>query len=168
MANQTTGLGVAAYVQVLGTNVTDCSDNNTNGQGHGAIPSSYHPVAQYALSLSLSSANGLYSSCSLTAVIKDVADATVAQSQVPVYKSYNDPAAGSPAWYRPSRGNAGPETYNDNVASVSQSGVITAIAKGQAIIEVQYPVFSNTLGDSSQTGDPDMMIYCQIVVTVGV
>jgi hypothetical protein len=160
----TTGVGVAAYVQVTGTNVTNAG--GISGQGNGAIPSANHPVAQYSLQLSLSSAGSLSNTCQLTTVIKDVANTTQSQTQSPVYKSYNDPAAGSPSWYRPSRGTAGPETYNDNVASVSSTGLVTAIAKGQAIIEVQYPVFSNTLGDQANSGDPVMMIYAQVIVVV--
>lgn len=77
------------------------------------------------------------------------------------YKSFNNPGTtGSPAWLKLS--NFG--SYNPNVASVSGSGLITAIAVGQAIIEVAYPVFDNTLGN--QAGEPINFIYTQVVVTV--
>jgi hypothetical protein len=188
--NPTDGLGSACYVQVTGTNITNCASggltvateataNDTrglNGQGYGAVASTNHPVAQYALTLSLSGATyggTVYAStCQLTTVLKDVANTTYSgRVGSPVYKSYNDPLAGNPAWYRPSRGTAGPETYNDNVASVSSTGLITAIAKGQAIIEVQFPTFdftqaSNDPEPAQASGDPVMMIYCQIVVSV--
>lgn len=158
----TTGVGVAAFVQCTGTNVTNCG--GISGQGNGAIPSANHPVAQYSLQLSLSSKGGLSNTCQLSTVIKDVANTTVSQSQSPVYKSYNYPLAGSPAWYNPKR-QAG---YNDNVASVTSGGLITAVAVGQAIIEVQYPFAANTLGTFSQTGNPQEAIYAQIVVQVEV
>jgi hypothetical protein len=88
-----------------------------------------------------------------------------------VYKSYNDPQAGSPAWYRPSNGTAGPETYNANVASVSSTGLITGLAVGQAIIEVQFPTFDFVASSldpepTQASGDPVQMIYCQLIVTV--
>ncbi len=180
----TDGKGVAAYVQVTGPNITNCASGGTtvateatpndtrglNGQGYGAVASTNHPVAQYALTLSLASktyGGTVYSNtCQLTTVLKDVTNTTYTPVGSPVYKSYNDPLASSPAWYRPSRGTAGPETYNENVASVSSSGLITSIAVGQAIIEVQFPTFDNTLGDDSHTGNPYEMVYCQIVVTV--
>ena len=68
-SNPTTGLGVAAYVQVSGVNVTPAggltgaptndaiggaTSGYPQGQGSGAVPSANHPVAQYALTLSLS------------------------------------------------------------------------------------------------------------------
>ena len=188
----TDGLNVAAYVQVTGTNITNCAGggltiateataNDTtglNGQGYGAVASSSKPVgavAQYALRLSLSGktiGGTVYAStCQLNTVLKDVHNAAYTGIQSPTYKSYNDPLAGNPAWYRPSNGQAGPETYNPNVASVSSAGLITAIAVGQAIIEVQYPTFDFVQSSldpepTKQSGDPVMMIYCQIVVTV--
>jgi len=185
----TDGLNVAAYVQVTGTNITNCAGggltvaleataNDTtglNGQGYGAVASTHHPVAQYALQLSLSGktiGGTVYAStCQLNTVLKDVANTTYSGIQSPTYKSYNDPLAGNPAWYRPSNGQAGPETYNPNVASVSSTGLITAIAKGQAIIEVQYPTFDFVQSSldpepTQASGDPVQMVYCQIVVTV--
>jgi hypothetical protein len=88
-----------------------------------------------------------------------------------VYKSYNDPQAGSPAWYKPSRGTAGPNTYNDNVASVSATGLITGLAVGQAVIEVQFPTFDFVASSldpepTQASGDPVQMIFRQILVTV--
>jgi hypothetical protein len=179
--NPTDGLLVAAYVQVTGTNLTnrasggltvatEATANDTrglNGEGYGAVASTNRPSAQYALTLSLSGATyggTVYAStCQLTTVLKDVANATyTGRVGSPVYKSYNDPALGSPAWYRPSQF-AG---YAADVASISAGGLITALAKGQAVIEAQFPVFDNTLGNSAQTGNPINMIYCQVLVTV--
>lgn len=182
----TDGLGVAAYVQVTGTNVVNNSGGAGSaqgttgfplGQGIGAAPSANHPVAQYELTLSLSAAtvNGVSyaATCQLTTVLKDVSNTTYAGAVgSPVYRSYGDPAnkAGSaPAWYNPSNF-AG---YDPNVASVSSSGLVTARAKGQTIVEVAFPTFDNTLGNAGNTsgdaglaGEPIMMIYCQIVVNV--
>lgn len=178
--NPTDGLGVAAFVQLTGTNLTNRSggslahpgSNGGNGQGIGATASSgsgagTFPVAQYALTQSLSAAGGFAATTQLAVVLKDVQNNTYSPTGSPVYKSYNNPGvSGTPAWYKPSNGTAGPNTYNPNVASVSGSGLITALAVGQAIIEVQFPTFDNTEGDSSGTGDPFDMIYAQIVVTV--
>jgi|GEM_PF-4437172 hypothetical protein len=187
--NPTDGLGVAAYVQVTGTNITNCASggltvateataNDTrglNGQGYGAVASSSKPVganAQYALTLSLGGktyGGTVYSdTCQLTTVLKDVHDVTyVSWVGSPVYKSYNDPQADSPAWYKPSPF-AG---YNANVASVSATGLITGLAVGQAVIEVQFPFcdFASSSLDPEPTqnsGDPVMMVYCQVLVTV--
>lgn len=202
--NPTDGLGVAAFVQVTGTNITNRSGGGltpateatyagtsaANGQGYGAVagvratpPGTSYPVAQYALTLSLSGktiAGVTYAStCSLVTVLKDVANTTYTPVGTVVYKSYNDPLSTqtSPPWYRPSNaisGNgllANQTAYNANVASVSSLGVITAIAVGQAIIEVQFPTFdfAGSALDPEPTqnsGDPVQMIYAQIVVTV--
>lgn len=93
--------------------------------------------------------------------------AGTAQSYVgaAIYYSYGDPAnkaGAAPSWYKPSNF-AG---YDPNVASVSSSGLITARAKGQTIIEVAFPMFDNTLGVFGAQGEPLSLIYTQIVVTV--
>ena len=184
--NPTDGLNVAAYVQVTGTNITNCASggltvateataNDTtglNGQGYGAVASTNHPNAQYTLQLSLSSTTiggtSYAKTCQLTTVLKDVANTTYTPVGSPTYKSYNDPDAGSPSWFKPSPF-AG---YSDgSVASVSSSGLITALALGQAIIEVQFPTFdfasqSVDPEPSQASGDPVMMIYAQIIVNV--
>lgn len=160
-SNPTTGVGVAAYLQATGTNVTN--PGGQSGQGNGASPSSNHPVAQYYLPMSLSSAGSLHATTQLAVTARDVANSSQGDvTSTAKYKSYNDPAAGSPAWYNPSNF-AG---YNASVASVSSTGLITAIAVGEAIIEVQYPTFANTEGTSSGTGDPIDMITVQIKVVV--
>ena len=181
----TDGLGVAAYVQVTGTNVVNNSGGAGSaqgtqgfplGQGIGAAPSSHHPNAQYELTLSLSAAtvNGVAyaATCQLTTVIKDVANTTYTPVGSPVYRSYGDPAnkaGAAPAWYHPSNISG----YDPNVASVSSSGLVTARHAGQTIVEVAFPTFDNTLGNAGNTsgdagmaGEPIMMIYCQIVVNV--
>lgn len=185
--NPTDGLGVAAYVQVTGTNVVNNSGGagaaqgttgTPLGQGIGAAPSTNHPSAQYELTLSLGAKTVNFvayaSTCQLTTVLKDVANTTYTGLQSPTYKSYNDPAAGSPAWYRPSTfadSSSTSPAYNGSVASVNSSGLVTALAVGESIVEVQYPTFdftSNPLDPepSQATGDPVMMIYCQIRVVV--
>jgi len=182
----TDGLNVAAYVQVTGTNIKNNSGGAGSaqgttgfplGQGIGAAPSSNHPVAQYELTLSLSSAtvNGVayHTACQLTTVLKDVANTTYTPVGSPVYKSYGNPSAGNPSWFKPSNfsSTAAPATsYTADVASVTSGGLITALALGQAIVEVQFPTFDNTETAEGETfdgsQDPNDMIYCQIVVNV--
>jgi hypothetical protein len=84
-----------------------------------------------------------------------------------VYKSYNDPTG---AFFNPSPlilNNSSP-AYSALVASVSASGLITALHPGQAIIEVQFPTFDDvqTPETDSDTGNPEEMIYSQIEVRV--
>jgi hypothetical protein len=183
--NPTDGLNVAAYVQVTGTNVTnpanggltvatEATPNDTrglNGEGYGAVASTNHPVAQYALTLSLSGATyggtSYPNTCQLTSVLKDVANTTYTSVGVAVYKSYGNPNAGTPSWYRPSPF-AG---YAGDVASVSSTGLVTGLARGQAVIEVQFPTFdfaSSVLDaePAQASGDPVLMIYAQILVNV--
>jgi len=180
--NPTDGLAVAAYVQVTGTNVTNNSGGAGAaqgtvgfplGQGIGAAPSTKHPVAQYELTLSLGSktVNGVvYSNtCQLTTVVKDVANTTYSPVNSPVYKSYGNPVGG---FYNPSNavsGNgllANQVAYSALTASVSAGGLVTALHVGQTIVDVQFPVFDNTLGNESTMGNPKNMIYIQIVVNV--
>jgi hypothetical protein len=181
--NPTDGLAVAAYVQVTGTNVVNnsggvgSSQGTTGfplGQGIGAAPSTKHPQAEYELTLSLASKtiNGVaYSNtCQLTTVIKDVANTTYTpRIGSPVYHSYGNPVG---AWYNPSNGISGngllanQVAYSALTASVSGSGLVTALHVGQTIIGVQFPVFDNTLGNESTMGNPQEMVYVKIVCNV--
>jgi len=181
--NPTDGLGVAAYINLSGSNglsvITNPSGGSTvhpgtnggNGQGIGATAGSSFPQGQYALTLSVGANGGYETSLVCLATLVDVKDNAYSPVGEIVVKSYNNPSAGSPAFYRPSNF-AG---YSADVASVSdtasisvgsESFVITALNPGQAIIEVQFPTFDNTEGDSSGTGNPFDMIYAQVVVTV--
>jgi len=168
----TSGVGTAAYVQVSGTNVGNCSQPVGGlGQGTGAIPSTNHPVAQYALTLSLASKTisgvAYASTCQLTTTIKDVANTTFTGANSPVYKSYAYPSG---AWYSPSvfTPPSGSPAYNGQIASVSGSGLITGLHVGQCIIEVQFSTFDDVQNPATNTntGDPWQMIYAQIVVNV--
>jgi len=180
--NPTDGLAVAAYVQVTGTNVVNNSGGvgaaqgttgYPTGQGIGAVPSSKHPQAQYELTLSLGSktVNGVaYSNtCQLTAVLKDVANTTYTPVGSVVYKSYGNPSF---TGYNPSNaisGNgflANQVAYSALIASVSGSGLVTALHIGQCTLGVQFPVFDNTIAASGNTGNPQEMIYVPIEVTV--
>jgi hypothetical protein len=188
----TDGLNVAAYVQVTGTNISNHNGGGLTvateasypgtvaapalGQGFGAVASTNHPVAQYFLPLSLSSKTifgvALHNTCQLTTVLKDVANSTYTGAvNTPVYKSYNNPSAGTPSWFRPSvfaDATSTSPAYNTDVASVSGSGLITAIATGQAVIEVQFPTFDDVMTPEQDhdTSDPTMMIYAQVLVQV--
>ncbi len=181
--NPTDGLGVAAFVQLTGTGLTNPSggaltvsgEQGTNGQGIGAVASTNHPVAQYALTLSVSGTSPNAATSQLTVVLKDVANTTYTPVGSPVYVSYNNPSIDGdgdvPAWLNLSNF-AG---YSPDVASVSSSGLITALHVGQAIIEVQFPFSDNTLGNgatgatdggSPMQQNPTMMIFNQVIVTV--
>jgi hypothetical protein len=195
--NPTDGLAVAAYVQVTSSNERGPSNltnpanggltvsteatahdaTGLNGQGYGAVAGANHPQAQYQLQLSLSNktiGGVIYSNTSqLTAVIKDVANTTYTpRIGSPVYKSYGAPATGG--FFNPSNaisGNgllANQVAYNARVASVSATGLVTARAVGQCIVEVQFPVFDNVMTPETDadTADPTQMIYVQIVVNV--
>lgn len=179
--NPTDGLNVAAYVTLSGTSGSSVIHNSSgganktdggNGQGvgPGTAASGTKPVAQYSLTLSVAAAGGYASSLAVTAALKDVINGAYTPVGNIVVKSYNNPSAGSPSWYRPSNF-AG---YSADVASVTEATVsagnevftITALAPGQAIVECQFPTFDNTNGDSSGTGNPFDMVYVQVVVTV--
>jgi hypothetical protein len=192
--NPTDGLGVAAYVNLSGGTGLSALTNHAggslahgssnaalngvkNGQGIGATEGAAgsvstapgFPVAQYAITLSLSGAAGYETTAVLTAGLVDVQNNVYTPVSDFTAHSYNDPAAGSPAWYNPSNF-AG---YNANVVSAAagSSGdatiTLTAIANGQGIVEVAFPVFDNTLGTDSQGQQaPVNFIYVQVVVTV--
>lgn len=182
-SNPTTGLGVAAYILLAGSSGSSVIHNssggtakNNGGNGQGVGPgaptagSGTSPVAQYSLTLSVSAAGGYASSLAVTATLVDAQNNAYNPNGDIVVKSYNNPSAGSPAWYRPSNF-AG---YSADVAGVSTTDLsagneeftITALNPGQAIVECQFPTFDNTEGDQSQTGNPNDMIYVQVVVTV--
>lgn len=63
-------------------------------------------------------------------------------------------------------------SYSPSVATVSVNGLITAVAKGGAVIEVSYPAFNNAVGNVVSSGNamnglPINKIYKEINVTVG-
>jgi len=187
----TDGFNVAAYVQVTGTNVVNNSGGSSAtqgtagfplGQGIGAAPSSKHPVAQYELTLSLSSALAgptgytvqYYNTCQLTTVLKDVANTSYTPAGSPVYKSYGNPAFSG---YNPSNAISGngllknQVAYSALIASVSGSGLVTSLHVGQTIVEVQFPTFDFVQSSIDPepiqaSGDPVQMIYAQIIVNV--
>ncbi len=178
----TDGLGVAAYVQLSGSSGSSVIESNGAafpGQGTGAVPSGTHPVAQYGLTLSVSGAGGYASSLVVTADAVDAQNNLYQPSDLDSFTavSYNNPSQGSPAWYNPSNF-AG---YNPNVASVATAGIsgsseavtITALHPGQAIVEVAFATFDNTLGAANSAAGADtvesqplMKIYVQVVVVV--
>jgi hypothetical protein len=182
----TDGLGVAAYVQLAGGtgasalsnpsggSLTHPGSNGANGQGIGATAGGVFPVAQYAITLSVSGAGSYETTAALTASLVDVENNPYDPSDLDQFTaiSYNNPSAGSPAWYNPSNF-AG---YSADVASVSAAGIsgstasisITALHPGQAIVEVAFATFDNTLGNTAQppADQPHDKIYVQVIVTV--
>lgn len=144
--NPTDGLGVAAVVQVSGTGITAEHTPATGAPNPGP----------YSLSLNVGGTPNP-TTCQLTASLVDVNNTAYSPVGSFVYKSYNNFTATESAF-------AG---YSGKIASVSGSGLITALSPGQAIIEVQFPTFDNTLGNDANTGNPDEMVYAQIIVQVG-
>jgi hypothetical protein len=202
-SNPTTGIGVAAYVHVAGVNVTNPAGGSLvhpgstaspiNGQGIGATagPSSgpgNFPVAQYALTLSLTGAtvNGVKynTTAELTAALVDVLNEPITnggynQTEA-VWEAYCAPAPNTEGWYRPNNGSStGSATSNYDACVITLGApygtydadvVVTANHVGQCILECQFPTFDNTLGDNDGYTAPEegpiMFIYAQVVVSV--
>ena len=191
--NPTDGLGVAAYVVLSGGTGASALSNPAggalghpgavaspiNGQGIGATEGGSNsvstapgfPEAQYAITLSLSGAGSYETAAALTAALVDVKNNSYSPSGSFTARSYNNPSAGSPAWYKPSNF-AG---YSADVASASVNSygvvTITALALGQAIVEVAFPTFDFASAPvdpepAQAFGNPIQMIYVQVVVTV--
>jgi hypothetical protein len=187
--NPTDGLGVAAYVVLSGGTGTSALSNpsggnlghpgtqGTNGQGIGATEGGStsvatapgFPSAQYAITLSLSAAGTYETAAVLTAALVDVKNNSYSPVGNFTAYSYNNPAAGSPAWYKPSNF-AG---YSADVCSAAASSTndatitITGLHLGTGIVEVAFPTFDNTIGTDTQAEDePTMFIYVQVIVTV--
>ena len=62
-------------------------------------------------------------------------------------------------------------SYSTGVASVSSSGLISAVAEGGSVVEVSYPTFGNTEGtiyspSNPMNGLPKGKIYAEVNVTV--
>jgi hypothetical protein len=160
----------ARRVQIIRLRAVD----GGNGQGVGATAGGTFPVAQYAITLSVSAAGTYETTADLTALLVDVQNNPYDPSDLDQFTavSYNNPSAGSPSWYRPSNF-AG---YSADVASVAAAGIsgstagitVTALNPGQAVVEVAFATFDNTLGNSAQppADQPLMKIYVQVLVTV--
>ena len=173
----TDGLGVAANIQLSGSSgssVIEAPSTAFPGQGNGASPSGTKPVAQYGLTLSVSAAGGYASSLAVTADLVDAQNNPYIPSDLDqfVAVSYNNPSAGSPSWYRPSAQSG----YSADVASASAAGIsgstssvtISALHPGQAIVEVAFATFDNTLGNTAQPPAdlPANKIYVLVIVNV--
>lgn len=152
--NPTDGLGVAARVRLSGSGVTQIAGN------------------EYSVSLSISNASPLSDTVTVTVEIEDVAGSAYSNVGEVVTKSYNNPSAGSPSWYKPSAASPYSNQSADvaSVAAATSAGdltmVVTGLNVGQAIVEFQFPTFDNTEGNDSATGNPKDMIYAQLIVTV--
>jgi hypothetical protein len=148
--NPTDGLAVAARVRLSGTGVTQLAGN------------------EYEVTLSL----GGTDTVTVTVDVEDVAGSAYSNIGEVVTKSYNNPSAGSPTWYKPSAASPYTDQSADvaSVAAATSAGdltmVVTGLAVGQAIVEFQFPTFDNTEGDDSATGNPKDMIYAQLIVNV--
>jgi len=180
----TDGLGVAAYIRCSGTNLTnranggltvagEANANDTtglNGQGYGAVQSSNHPVAQYHLIASLSGktigGTAYTAANTITAALYDAKNNSYSPADATKFtvKSWNNPNAGTPSWYRPSPFGS----YTADVVSISNSSgtlTVTGLALGQGVVEVRFPTFEETWNEDSSSL-PEDFIYAQIVVDV--
>lgn len=142
--NPTDGLGVAAVILLAGSPALSKVGSQV-AQNAGHTPGGH----QYAVSLAMNA------TCQLTPQAVDVLGNDYTPDGSFSYVSYNDPASRGPA-YKPS--NFG--SYDASIASVSDSGLITALVVGQAVIEVSLPTFDNT-----ETAPADK-VYSQVLVTV--
>lgn len=145
--NPTDGLGVAAKINLSG------------GTGASAL-ATIIAGRQYAITLSLSAQGTFTSSAALTAAIKDIGGNAYSPSgNATSIAHVSPPTAG---FYKPS--NFG--SYNGRICSVANSGgngltvTITAIAVGQALVEVDFPTFDNS------EASPAEKIYTLVNVTV--
>jgi hypothetical protein len=171
--NPTDGLLSAVAVQLSGTGVTAQK-----------TPSTGHPYAgSYSVSLSLAGTSTVVVTPSLVDVNNAAYAATAANW---VYRSYNNPQiteSTAPAASASTSANptlSPTPTRTAKIASVGASGAstvtVTALAVGQAIIEVAYPTFDNSEGSmtvgnlggaSAGTSVPKDAIAIQLIVTVG-
>lgn len=162
--NPTDGLGSACVVQCSGTGVTALHTPTTSKPNPGP----------YSVTLSLSAAGGFASSVVVTPTLVDVANTAYSATAASwVYQSYNNPAITETTF-----SSLSPSiSYTAKIASVSASGsstvTVTGLAKGQAIIEIDYPTYDNTegtysvsLGGGTTLAVPKDRIFAQIIVTV--
>jgi hypothetical protein len=62
--------------------------------------------------------------------------------------------------------------YEPGIATIDETGAITAVSVGQTTVEVSYPAYGNACGDiTSDTGAPTdglplVKIYAEVVVSV--
>ena len=162
----TDGLGVAAKIGLSG------------GTGASAI-STIVAYQEYAITLSLSATGTYTATAALTAALVDIKNNayTASGSNPFTCRSEANPSAGSPSWYKPSAGTAGPATYNADVASVAASGgginatiTITSLHVGNTDVVVQFPTYDGTVVGQGNPWEnvtnPNDMIYVRVNVTV--
>jgi hypothetical protein len=142
--NPTDGLGSACLIQASGTGLTAFKAVGSAGN----LPAD--PI-NYSVTLSVSAAGGNASSVVVTPSLVDIHNnAYSATAASWVYRSYNNPQITESAF-----SSLSPRiSYTAKVASVGASGAstvtITALAPGQAIVEILYPTFDNTEGTVNQ------------------
>lgn len=116
--------------------------------GNVQFQSAYSTVPGYnTVVLSLGGSKGP-TTFQLVPVLEDVAGSTQAAVQTVEYVS-----------------------YSSDVATVSSSGLITAVKEGGSVVEVSYPAFGNTVGtinspSNPMNGLPIAKIYAEVNVTV--
>ena len=166
--NPTDGLGVGAYVTLLDNN-SGASKLTKVGSSVALSPGNTVGGIQYACTLSVAGTSPYASTVQLVPLVVDVKGNTYSAINTPTYKCYGTPQ--NSGWYNPkpySDTTSTSPNYNADIASVSSSGLVTAIAPGQVIVEVQFPTFDDVMTPETNTGtgNPTMMIYAQIILTV--
>jgi hypothetical protein len=174
----TVGTSVASVLALSGTGITNASPQTQPG---GAIAGG--GLTTYTVTLSLSSAGGKSNTVSVTGQINDSAGtnqtASTGTFQANSFNAY--PTANGPHDVQESYpvpvttvgqiATVGAVTNNNNGTC---SFTVTSVAKGQAVVELEYPAFTNKAGTISSGNVssattftwPLNMIYAQLLVNV--
>ncbi len=172
----TSGVAVASVLELSGTGVSNASPQT---QPAGAVRGG--GLNTFAVTLSLSSAGGHSTTVTVTGQITDSAGTNQTSStgtfQANSYNAYPTTSAGTQESY------PAPVTTVGQVATVGAvtnnadgtcSFVVTAQHEGQAVVELEYPAFTNKAG-TIQAGNvassptltwPINHIYSQLLVSV--
>lgn len=170
----TSGIGVAAYVQLSGTNLVALE----------TVSASHPNPGPYSLTLSLSSVSPYSNTCVITPITVDAVDTTVSSTAASwAAQSFGSYVGTEASVYTGTLNgaNIAPKpTSTGKIASIAGTGTnsitITAVAKGQCVCEITYPTFNNTeTGKVVSTGIPPVSnnvtipndsIAAQVIVTV--
>jgi hypothetical protein len=134
--NPTDGLGVAAKITLT-----------ADGQG-GSLLVTIVPNRQYQITLSKSAVSGWNASATITAAVVDVNGGVYDVQGAVLVNNYTDPAAGSPAFYKPSNfAGYDPSVASNSAVTPTVTGgtfIVTALAVGHGKLNVAFPTFDNT------------------------
>ena len=178
----TSGVGVAAFVQLSGTNLVALETTKTVVESN---TTQYYPnPGPYSLTLSLSSVAPYSNTCVITPITVDGQNTTVSSTAASwAAQSFGYYVGTEASVYTGTLNgaNIAPKpTSTGKIASIAGTGTnsitITAVAKGQCVCEITYPTFNNTeTGKVVSTGIPPVSnnvtipndsIAAQVIVTV--